>query len=355
MRALPVLLAALALGCAHRARPQSAAEWRRVHSECHAGDVFACHWVGIAESARGDDAAAAPRFQAACEAGLADACAALGVAYEDGLGVPKDLERAFALYVRACDAGSGHGCNNLGVAWFHGRGTAKAPLKSTPLYERACRLGWDFGCINHAFAVAEGRGVPKDLGYAAATWRRLCPDYDTACRHLANLVANDDLHQAIPIAEEGCRAGGLESCAQAALFLRKADRLPEATRYARTACSRGDDVSCYWLGVILDQQNPAEDAEVERTLGRVCAHGDSDACYQLSQAHWRHRGLSDAVVEELLTSCRMGQNRGCIKACELFRKGKTAVAQCESACAQACRGGHQPACEAPPQPATSAP
>lgn len=345
--ALPLLLATLGLSCGHRAEPSTRAGWVDAFRDCRAGDAAACLWVGVEEYEAGNYAEATKHLALACEAGLAQACAAWGRAWEDGRGVPRDVQKARALYQRACEGGSGLGCNNLGIFHFRGIATKQDGPASTALYARACALGYEYGCVNHANAVAEGRGVPKDVAYARATWRRACPHNDMACRLLANLVAKDDVHQAIAIGVEGCSAGGPESCANAAFFLRKVQRLPEATRYARTACRWNEDEGCYWLGVLKNEQAASEDAEAERVLAAACGRGHAPSCYYRADLHRLRRGESDLVLEEFEAACRLGEQNACVWLCGRRGVDEAAARRATPMCAEACKRGHQPACTTP--------
>jgi uncharacterized protein len=64
----------------------------------------------------------------------------LGTAYEKGIGVPKNLDRAVELYRKACDATKEfeHGCLSLGRLYLDGRGVTKDKPKAIELFRKAC-------------------------------------------------------------------------------------------------------------------------------------------------------------------------------------------------------------------------
>ena len=51
-------------------------------------------------------------FKKACELGNGDGCAYLGMAYEDGISVKKEREKAISFYQKACKLGSKQSCEN---------------------------------------------------------------------------------------------------------------------------------------------------------------------------------------------------------------------------------------------------
>lgn len=56
--------------------------------------------------------AAFVNFKKACELGNGDGCAYLGMAYEEGISVKKDKDKALNYYQKACKLGSKQSCEN---------------------------------------------------------------------------------------------------------------------------------------------------------------------------------------------------------------------------------------------------
>ncbi|RMG19755.1 MAG: sel1 repeat family protein [Deltaproteobacteria bacterium] len=77
---------------------------------CEAGLPAACTNLGVTQARLGNEEAAARAYEVACRARHARACHYLAQRYERGRGVPKDPERAHALYLRACWLGHGPAC-----------------------------------------------------------------------------------------------------------------------------------------------------------------------------------------------------------------------------------------------------
>ena len=87
-------------------------------------------------------------YQKACELNIGLACNNLGYNYQNGLGMPIDINKANSLYQKACDLDFGTGCYNLGYSYENGLGLSEDINKAKSLYGKACRLGLNDGCTH---------------------------------------------------------------------------------------------------------------------------------------------------------------------------------------------------------------
>jgi TPR repeat protein len=102
------------------------------------------------------------RTVAACEGGDMTACEDAAGAFENGIGVEQDTERAAALRKRLlklaegyCEDGQVHGCSFLGRAHVEGIGVDIDRNKGMALLKRGCEGGDPLACI-----YLENLGVP---------------------------------------------------------------------------------------------------------------------------------------------------------------------------------------------------
>jgi len=84
------------------------------------------------------------------EEGLADAQANLGWLYQAGLGVEKDIQKAYQWYTKAADQGQAVAQNNLGVLYEYGNGVEKDLARAKSLYEKSADQGYRFAQYNLA-------------------------------------------------------------------------------------------------------------------------------------------------------------------------------------------------------------
>ena len=96
----------------------------------------------------------------------------LGWAYQNGLGVPKDLGKAIELYQKTADKGNAYAQNNLGLLYQNGEGVPKDLGKAVELYQKSADQGNAFGQSNLGFLYQNGEGVPKDLGKAIELYQK---------------------------------------------------------------------------------------------------------------------------------------------------------------------------------------
>jgi TPR repeat protein len=66
--------------------------------------------------------------------------------YNGGLGLPKDYQRAAALFRKACLGGNGDGCGDLGESYWLGNGVDKNPEEAKQLLSQGCSMGSNAAC-----------------------------------------------------------------------------------------------------------------------------------------------------------------------------------------------------------------
>ncbi|HEY9684554.1 MAG TPA: thioredoxin family protein [Oculatellaceae cyanobacterium] len=125
------------------------------------------------------------------ESGDAPAQTKLGLMYAKGLGVPKDIKRAVALYEKAAARGCAIAQFRLAVFYENGSGVQKDLNKAIELYEKSASAGYAIAQFYLGFLYQNGQGVVQDLSKAAALYQRAAnQDYPMAQLSLAVLYEN---------------------------------------------------------------------------------------------------------------------------------------------------------------------
>ncbi len=119
-----------------------------------------------------DPVEAARLYQQAADAGHQEAAVNLAVLYQDGTGVPQDLDRAFALYQNPAQAGHARAQNNLGLLYVRGNGVAQDYPRAVALFQAAADQGLPTAMTNLSVMYANGFGVPQS-DEVADQWARL--------------------------------------------------------------------------------------------------------------------------------------------------------------------------------------
>jgi TPR repeat protein/uncharacterized RDD family membrane protein YckC len=96
----------------------------------------------------------------------------LGWAYQNGLGVPKDLGKAIELYRKTADKGNAYAQNNLGWLYENGAGVPKDLSKAIELFQKSANQGNAYAQSNLGWLYQNGQGVPKDLGKAIELFQK---------------------------------------------------------------------------------------------------------------------------------------------------------------------------------------
>ena len=112
------------------------------------------------------------RLRAAADRGLPAALYRVGRAYDQGLGVERNLAAAAAWYTKAAEKGSGPAMAALGTMREFGDGVAPDLAEAVRLYRLAAEAGNPGGMTSLAFLHHQGRGVERDLGEARRWYGR---------------------------------------------------------------------------------------------------------------------------------------------------------------------------------------
>jgi len=226
----------------------------------------------------------------ACDAKVGRACASLAVAYESGLGVARDGNKAMTISRDACDAGEHRACVHYGRAVLFGdHGVTRDPNDSRELGEKACRASIAAGCtlagLVHSNALrsateaqkwfdkgcklgdgpgcaalavqyfrgglpgdAQGVAISPERGVEAAT--RACElGTPNGCSLLAKALANgegvaQDLRRARELAEQACSNADAAGCSIAAQIAQAEGNVDGARRLLERSCQLGNGVAC---------------------------------------------------------------------------------------------------------------
>jgi hypothetical protein len=135
-------------------------------------------------------------------------------------------EEAVRLYTDAAERGDARAIVSLGLLNENGLGVPKDVQKAAELYERAADLGFADGAINIAILLTEGTVVPKDMERAKSLLRRA-----------------SDSGSALATYNLGAIAYNEESTAAYSLFLRATEQgKPEGYTYAAYLRDKGEGV-----------------------------------------------------------------------------------------------------------------
>ena len=199
---------------------------------CDLGHGASCYNLAIALGV--SDPQANGPYEQACDAGFSRACTNLGWMYENGRGLPVDMDAARRLYQKgcdgsACDPPNGLGCMNVGRLYLAGNGVPKDEVKAIRLFRGVCQSP-----------------QPEDDSEAASNIARACSLAGTA------MIFGD---------------GVVKTVLQGLIFLEK-------------GCAAGDTFGCYNLGVVYERGEDVKKDAV-RALAfyqRACDRGDTEAC-----------------------------------------------------------------------------
>lgn len=123
--------------------------------------------------------------------GDAAAMVKLGELYQDGLGGPRNCEKAAEWYRKAADAGSAVAMNSLALMYEFGWGRNADYAEAAEWYRKAAERGHVAAMHNLGDLYSDGRGVKQDYAEAAKWYRQAAErGHPAAMNHLAGLYLN---------------------------------------------------------------------------------------------------------------------------------------------------------------------
>ncbi len=112
---------------------------------------------------RGDYEAAAKEFIPLAERGDHRAMYAIGSMYAAGLGVEKDLKKAFELFYEAAQNGRADAICKLGLMYEQGLGVPKSFKEAARYYHKSAKKGYPLGQYRFGLLYMNGNGVKQNL------------------------------------------------------------------------------------------------------------------------------------------------------------------------------------------------
>lgn len=122
------------------------------------------------------DAASFDRhLRALAEKGHADSQYKLGIAYDEGLGVPKNFTEAFKWFRLAAEQGHAHSQFRVGDMYLSGNGVAKSETEAVKWFRKAAEQGLANAQGMLGIVYAKGQGVAQNY-VLAYMWLHLATE-----------------------------------------------------------------------------------------------------------------------------------------------------------------------------------
>ena len=226
------------------------------------------HWVDAATKGHPDGFRSC---QIAADAGYARGQFTLGLFYQDGIGIPADIQAALRLFHRAAEQNHAPAQCRLGILYAEENyGIEKDPEVAIQWLQLAAAQNDPDAQLRLAHCLATGEGVEQNQEEATKRWRKLALEGNATAQYcLGSLLSDENYGEYKP--EEGID------------LLRKSAEQNYAS--AQTALGvlyyhgRDDVIKPDWQEARIWLQKAAEqkDYVAQYTLGELCFNGDDDA------------------------------------------------------------------------------
>src|SRR5579885_3442561 len=212
----------------------------------------------------------------------------LGEIYSQGLGVPRDDNKAAQWYKLAASRGDAHALFALAMFAFQGRACAPNPEEGTRLLTEAAKLGLPVAAYDLGLLYLDGHQVPQDFGRAAQLFRTAADagnpeaQYALATLYKEGRGVPKDPAQAARLLGAASVAGNLDAMVEYAIAQFNGDGVPKnesaAAQLFLRAARRGSPIAQDRLARILmaGRGMPANPVEAVKWHLIAQAGGSSD-------------------------------------------------------------------------------
>jgi len=138
--------------------------------------------------------------------------------YHLGMGVPRDMKKAFEFYQIAAELGNTDAQVDLGDMYYYGKETAQTYEKANYWYEKAAKNGNATAQMNLGYAYLNGKGV--EMNYVKArNWLEIAvkKGQPSAMYHLGTMYFNnngvaENKELAVELFKNSCFKGDYDAC-----------------------------------------------------------------------------------------------------------------------------------------------
>ena len=306
------------------------------NKQCTANQKLSC--IGLADAmfwgigTPKDVARAEALYEKRCDDTFGYACLQLGLAALER----KDDAAAYRHFVRACDNDNGDGCNGAGYAYYTGRGVEWDATKALGYYRKGCEHGSAVACQNVGETLRYGIAAPKDLAESYKLYKQACDASGRwGCGGEGHFLATGtggapkDLKRAAELLRKACDGDGeYDSCAELAAVLEQLGgsvseiaALRAKGRQRVEKAAESNPAYMYWLGVYFrDGIGSAKDPQRAREwFAKACDHFDPLGCVAAGTAFSETNNAAD------LDRARAYFEKGCGAHVDAACKGMAAV------------------------------
>lgn len=380
---------------------------RNFERACDADNALGCAGLGHALLFGRSGKGAEPKrgvalAEKACEQGEQRGCALLGLASLNGIGVPRDAEKAKEYFDTACRGDEKRGCLGLAVLEYHGQGgTERSPETAVKKFREFCAGELEDACAYVGMAHLSGIGAERNVKKALSVLERACdrappagcallgelyagaglgrpePEkavsyFERACNHglpdgcaalgralvVGGAGVRRDEGRGVKLVQDSCASGSPHGCTTLALFEVSGSasierNVESAVKRATQSCDAAFPPACTLLGGLIVQGAEGK-PDVERAaklFEKGCAGGDGNGCAYFGAQVVEGQGVKRDVAAGLSLlerSCDvLGSLQGCAmhaRALVLGAGGRAAVKDGAERAEQLCQMGEVQSC-----------
>ena len=262
---------------------------------------------GLAAQFRGDYERALSIFDRLARQGDRVAQVNLGQMYEDGLGVPKDSERATELYRKAWEQGDFHA--EFKLMYAKGARVPEEAAKAAAWYRSAAEQGFAHAMYELGSMYLEGKGMPEDEDQALEWFHKAAElghgwgRFQAGYMYFRGPGRLEDRAEVVRWYLKGAERGYTNAIYPLGLLYARGDGVPEddaeAIRWQRIGAEKGYSMSQFALALMYESGEgvPVDDAQAAHWFHKAAEQGYAPAQIKLGWKYFVGRGVPENAIE----------------------------------------------------------
>jgi len=255
-----------------------------------------------------------------CLNGSGQGCRDVSTLYELGLGVPKNMKKAFYYVEKGCELNHGSSCSRAGNFYAHGYAGIVNKQKAAAYYMKGCELNYGTACNNIGSAYMDGEGVVKNLALSETYLQKALQLGNNSYNNLGFLyeMKGDDV-KAEEYYLKGSNLKDGTACSNLATLYKSQKKYTPAYNQYIKACNLTVGSACKGASMMIYDKLitvPTPNATMFRLDSNSCELNDKNGCVNLAYDYEKGIGVTKNMKKAkkyYKKACKLGDKASCNK------------------------------------------
>ena len=257
-------------------------------------------------------------YLTSCLDGNGQGCRDISTLYEQGFGVPKNMQKSLYYLKKGCELNNGASCNRAGNFYASGYSGVIDKQKSSAYYNKGCTLNYSTACNNIGNAYMNGIGVVKNLNLAEIYLTKALNLGENSYNNLGFLFQmKDEDIKAETYYIKGCDLKSSSGCRNLALLYKSQKKYTKAYNKFVKACNLAKGMACQEASNMI-YNKLLQVSTPNKTMfsldSKSCKLNDKVGCSDLGYDYEKGIGTSTNIKKAkkyYKKACKLGHQASC--------------------------------------------